>query len=154
VPPEARRREAEHRLRVRRRVVRVGVLVLVIAAAAVAFAITQSGGGAPGRKATAPRVQTSALPTVQVAVLNAGSQQGAAKTLGDQLRGEHVNIGTVGNVVQARPAGLSILYAPGQIAQASRLARVLSAQRPTIAPIDPATAAVAGSGAQLVVVIG
>jgi LCP family protein required for cell wall assembly len=154
VPPEARRREAEHRLRVRRRVVRVGVLVLVIAAAAVVFAITQSGGGAPGRKATAPRVQTSALPTVQVAVLNAGSQQGAAKTLGDQLRGEHVNIGTVGNVVQARPAGLSILYAPGQIAQASRLARVLSAQRPTIAPIDPATAAVAGSGAQLVVVIG
>jgi hypothetical protein len=45
------------------------------------------------------------------------------------------------------------MYAQGQNEQAQRLARLLSAQRPTVAPLDPATAAAAG-GAQLVVVIG
>jgi LCP family protein required for cell wall assembly len=154
VPPEVRRREAEHRLTVRRRVVRLGALAAVIAIAAVAFVVAGGGGSAPSRKPATPRVQAGPPPTVPVGVLNAGAQQGAAKTLADQLRGEHVNIGTVGNVTEARPPGVEILYAPGQNAQASRLAKLLSARAPTVAPIDPSAAAAAGSSAQLVVVIG
>jgi LCP family protein required for cell wall assembly len=154
VSPEVRRREARRRSVGRRRALQLGALLMVIVAAAVAFVIAESGGSAPVRKGAATRVQAPALPTVPVAVLNAGSQQGAAKTFADELRGKHVNVGTVGNVTEARPAGVEILYAPGQNAQASRLAQLLSAHRPTVAPIDPATVAAAGNGAQLVVVIG
>ncbi len=153
VPPEVRRREAEHRLTVRRRAVRLGVLVAVIAAAAVAFVITQSGGSAPSRKSTPPRFQATALPTVQVAVStrapSRGRQRpsetnfGASMERGDGWeRRAGASRGAI-DLVRTRTerAGLA--------ARASALGAAADHRTD-----DPATAAAAGSGAQLVVVIG
>jgi hypothetical protein len=147
-------REERHRSGGRKRTLYLGLALFVIAAGAVAFVLATSGGGSAKHSSRPAQAQTPALPTVPVAVLNAGTQQGAAKTLADQLRGEHVNIGSVGNLVEARPPGMQILYAPGQSAQASRLAHLLSSHQPVVAAIDPATSAAVGSGAQLVVVVG
>jgi hypothetical protein len=126
----------------------------VIAGGVAAFVIAEGGGSAPTRARKPARVHPLGPPTVQVAVLNAGTQQGAAGALATQLRGEHVNVGTVGNVSGAKQSGLVIMYSPGQNAQAQRLAQLLSFRHPTVAAIDPATAAAAGTGTQLVVVIG
>ena len=147
---EARRHTAP-----RRRGVWLAVLAAVICAGAAVFVITRHGGTVAHKPAShAVSGQPAGPPTVQVAILNAGTQQGAASTLATQLRGEHVSVGAVGNVAGGQQSGVTIQYAPGQAAQAERLARLLSAQRPTLAPLSPATAAAAGSGAQLVVVIG
>ena len=89
-----------------------------------------------------------------MAVLNAGSQQGAAETLATQLRSAHVSVGTVTNLTASRPAGLQILTPRARAPRRARLASLLASQHPTIAPIDPTAAAAAGSSAQLVVVIG
>jgi hypothetical protein len=45
------------------------------------------------------------------------------------------------------------MYAPGDQRQAQRLARLMSSRSPVIDPMDPVTAAAAGNGAALVVVI-
>jgi hypothetical protein len=73
--------------------------------------------------------------------------------LAGQLRADRVSISEVGNVTETRPPGLEILYSPGESAQAARLARLLGGRSSTVAPIDPVTAAAAGSGARLVVLI-
>ena len=153
VPADDRRREPGPRSVGGKRALFHGVLVAAICAGAAAIVIAQSGGGSPGR-AHHPAAAPAQAPTVQVAVLNASSQQGAAKAIADQLRGRRVNVGAVGNLSEARPAGLEIMYAARQGAQATRLAQLLASQHPVVAPIDTATAAAAGSGAQLVVVIG
>jgi hypothetical protein len=56
-------------------------------------------------------------------------------------------------VTDTLPPGLEVLYAPGQRAQAMRVARLFSNRAATVGPIDPVIAAVAGTGAQVVVVI-
>jgi hypothetical protein len=93
------------------------------------------------------------VPTLPVAVLNASTAPSAARRLADQLIRVGVRIGTVGNLVEARPPGLWVLYAPGARDQAVRLAHVLSGRTPTIEPIDPAAQAASGH-ASLAVVIG
>jgi hypothetical protein len=60
----------------------------------------------------------------------------------------------VGNVPPPRPAGVQVLYAPGERVQARRLAALLAKRSPTIAPIDPVAAGAAGPNAKLAVVIG
>jgi hypothetical protein len=154
VPADDRRREPGRRSVGGRRAVYLGVLVAVICAGVAAIVIASSGGGSPDRAHHPAQAPAPAAPTAQVAVLNASSQQGAAKALANQLRGRRVSVGAVGNLAEARPAGLQIMYAPGQSAQATRLAQILASQHPVVAPIDTATAAAAGNGAQLVVVIG
>jgi LCP family protein required for cell wall assembly len=154
VPADDRRHEPARRSLGGKRALYLGVLVAAICAGAAAIVIAQRGGGSPARAHHPAQAQAPAAPTAQVAVLNASAQQGAAKTLADQLRGRRVSVGAVGNLSEARPPGLQIMYAPGQSAQATRLAQLLASQHPVVAPIDTATAAAAGSGAQLVVVIG
>jgi hypothetical protein len=95
-----------------------------------------------------------ALPSVPVAVLNATSVGGAAARLSRTLESQGIKVSGVGNVTGPRPAGVQILYAPGDRSQARRLASVLAAQKPTVAPIDPEAAGAAGNGAKLAVVIG
>jgi hypothetical protein len=88
-----------------------------------------------------------------VSVLNATAMPGAAHQLAVQLRADRVTVSRVGNVVETRPPGLEVLYEPGDRDQALRLARLLSGRSPTVAPIDPVSAAAAGSRAGVVVVI-
>jgi hypothetical protein len=92
-------------------------------------------------------------PTVPVVVLNATPTVGAAGKLASQLRSDRVSVAETGNVTETRSPGIAILYAPGERAQAARLVRLLAARSPSLAPIDPASAAAAGSGAKLVVLI-
>lgn len=93
-------------------------------------------------------------PSVPVVVLNATAVAHAADKLSLTLRAHGARIAGVGNVPGPRPAGLQILYAPGQRTQALRLAALLAKRSPSIAPIDPVTAGAAGPHARLVVVIG
>jgi hypothetical protein len=64
-----------------------------------------------------------------------------------------VRVDQVANVLDSGAPGLSILYVPGSQPQATRLAHMLAPKPATIAPIDPAVQAAAGSGAKLAVVI-
>lgn len=94
-----------------------------------------------------------AVPTVPVAVLNATSTQGAAGRLARQLQSRGVKITAIGNLIEPRRPGLWILYAPGARTQAARLARLLTARAPAIAPIDPVEQAAAGTDTKVVAVI-
>ena len=145
--------------RTRRRGLVLACLVVAAAAAAGGLSVFLStvGGSAhtlPARHATpaAARkdVDVSAVP---VAVLNATSTPGAASQLARRLRSDGIGIGAVGNLAESRPPGLWILYTPGERNQAARLAHLLRAQAPTIAPIDPVAQAAAGSATALAVVI-
>ena len=154
---DVRRDQVRRRSLGRRRTLHLAIVAVALCAAAVAFVLIESGGGSsprPAQRSHPAKVQPTGPPTVPVAVLNAGTQQGAAETLATQLRSAHVSVGTVTNLTASRPAGIQILYASGQSAQATRLASLLVSQHPTIAPLDATAAAAAGSGAQLVVVIG
>ncbi len=152
-------RWSENRSTYRRPVLRTpgGIVatLVVIAVVAVAAVMLLSRGGHAGTSATHRNAGKAAalLPTVPVAVLNATPTAGAAHQLAVQLQSDRVSVSTVGNVVNSRPPGVEILYAPNQRAQAQRVARLLSARSPTVAPIDPMSAAAAGSGAQVVVEI-
>jgi LCP family protein required for cell wall assembly len=145
------------RRRIRPSVVLGGVLILV-AGAALGLALTLAGSRVYHSATHHPRKKHSAhaltAPSVPVVVLNSTSVAHAADKLSLSLRAQGANIAGVGNVPGPRPAGLQILYAPGQRTQAERLAALLVRRSPSIAPIDPVTAGAAGAGAKLVVVIG
>jgi LytR cell envelope-related transcriptional attenuator len=91
---------------------------------------------------------------VPVAVLNATSATGVARSLAQQLHPQGVTIATVGNLGSGRPPGWEILYAPGAQNQATRLAALLASHSPTVGPMDATTSAAAGTAARLVVIIG
>ena len=126
---------------------------LLLVGAVAAGAVLATGGGNGAARHRTARKPSPPLPTVPVAVLNATPTAGAAHQLAVQLQGDRVSVSTVGNVVESRPPGVEVLYAPDQLAQAQRVARLLSAHSPTVAPIDPVNAAAAGSSARVVVVI-
>jgi hypothetical protein len=134
-----------------------GVLILV-AGAGLGVALTFAGSRVvhsnhhPRHKRRIPGALTP--PSVQVAVLNATAVPHAADQLSISLRSRGVRIAGVGNVTGQRPAGLQILYTPGNHLQAERLAALLAKRSPSISPIDPAAAGAAGPAAKLVVVIG
>jgi LCP family protein required for cell wall assembly len=134
---------------VRNRILVGAVVLVLVAVGAVGIYLNVSGGHAV-RHLRRPVV---AAPTVPVAVLNATSTQGAAAKLARQLRGHHVKVGRVGNLSEALPHGLLILYSPGNAAQAGVLARTLSSQHPKVEPINPVAQAAAGHSAGLVVVV-
>jgi hypothetical protein len=130
----------------------LGLLAIGGVAAIAIIALSAGGtGGAPARNH--PVKAAPAVPTVRVSVLNATAMPGAAHQLAVQLRADRVTVSRVGNVVETRPPGLEVLYEPGDRDQALRLARLLSGRSPTVAPIDPVSAAAAGSRAGVVVVI-
>jgi LCP family protein required for cell wall assembly len=149
-------RTYRHRAPLRRPGVLVPVLA-IIAAAAVAAALLVSHGGKAGTTPAARRAaaahKAATIPTVPVVVLNASTTVGAAGNLAAQLRADRVSVSQVGNVTETRPPGTEVLYAPGQRAQATLVARLLGSRTPTLSPIDPVTAAAAGSGAPVVVLI-
>jgi LCP family protein required for cell wall assembly len=135
---------------VRTRLLAGTIAVLLVAIGAVGIYLNVSGGHAV-RHLRRPLV---AVPTVPVAVLNATSTRGAAAKLAAQLRRRKAKVSRVGNLSEALPPGLLILYSPGNAAQAAVLARSLSSQHPKVEPINPVAQAAAGRDARVAVVIG
>jgi polyisoprenyl-teichoic acid--peptidoglycan teichoic acid transferase len=131
--------------------------ILVVTGVVVVGAVLLGGSGQVSPSGSAGRRASSArggLPNVPVAVLNATSTPGAAGGLAQRLRARGVRIAAVGNLAEATRPGLSILYSPGTRAQAARLARLLPAPAPALAPIDGLARAAAGRTARVVAVIG
>jgi hypothetical protein len=128
------------------------VLALAGGGAAAAVLITRHN-GQPRTVHRVKHVARPLIPTVPVVVLNATTVPGAAHKLALSLQADRIKVTGIGNLLETLPPGNEILYASGQRAQAQRLARLLGHQVATIAPIDPAIAGAAGSGARLVVVI-
>jgi polyisoprenyl-teichoic acid--peptidoglycan teichoic acid transferase len=144
------------RRRLRRSVV-AALLVAAVAGAGAAVVLVTQGGHA----SSAPTARhglagaggkTVQIPTVPVAVLNSSATAGAAHRMAQRLTADGVKTSTVGNLAEPRPAGLWVLYQPGEQPQAQRLAALLPGS-PKIAPVDPTAQAAAGSGAAIVVVI-
>ncbi len=130
-----------------------GTGALLLAGVGVFGIVINVQGTAPTVKHVRVRGALPTIPTVPVAVLNATSTPGAAARLAQQLRQRGVKVASVGNLTESRPPGLVILYAPGDRTQATILARMLTAQHPTVALIDPVAQAAAGTTARLAVVI-
>jgi len=138
------------RLRPRRPTLVAMGLAAVAAAGVLAVLLTSDGGHTPAVPRATVRNQAD-IPAVPAVVLNATSTKGAAGLLARQLRTDGVTIAAVGNLTEARPPGVWILYAPGQRDQALRVARLLARRTPRIAPIDPVTRTAAGSTAKVIV---
>ena len=142
------------RRRLRRSLVVAAVLAAVAGAGAAVVIVTQ--GRHASSTSTAPRGaggrKAAQIPTVPVAVLNSSATAGAAHRMAQRLTADGVKTSTVGNLAEPRPAGLWVLYQPGEQPQAQRLAALLPGS-PKVAPIDPTAQAAAGSGAAIVVVI-
>ncbi len=159
MPPMGSRPLSRYQSRGGRGKLLIALALLVIAAAAVAIVLLLSSrhssvGSSTGASRPASAAAAKPLvPTTPVTVLNSGSAQGAARNLAVSLRSQGVIVANTGNVTESRPPGVEVLYEPGQQPEAKELARLLSAQQVTVAPIDPVTAAAAGPSAQLVVVI-
>ncbi len=132
-----------------RTALRATLLVSTVGIAA-ALAVLELGGG---RSPAATRVVHRPQLRATVAVLNAGAVGGAAAKLAHSLQRRGVDVLGAANLNSAPPTGYQVLYAPGSRGQAVLLARLLSADNPTIAPIDPAAQAAAGVRAKLAVVI-
>ena len=159
LPPTPRSLEAleERRIAQRRNYRRkmivtavAGALVLVAGGVAAAEDLTGSG----TTRHLKPAQPVSTVPTVPVSVLNASSLIGAAGQLAQELHQRGVRVGTVANDPEPRQPGITIMYGSGELVQAHRLAKLMKALSPTLAPLDSTTTNAAGYGAKLVVVIG
>jgi hypothetical protein len=126
----------------------VGVGLVLVLVAAGAYAVVESGvfGQATKRRA-------HLLPTAPVVVLNGGQVPHAAHRLALTLTHRHVHVVATGNLGAPPPASYEVLYRPGGAEQARLLARLLKAQHPRIASLNPTTARAIGSTARLAVVI-
>ena len=133
----------------RTRALVMAIATVLVAVGAVGIYLNVSGGHAVRHV----QRRVAAVPSVPVAVLNATATQGAAAKLARQLRGRGVKVSTVGNLRESLPPGVWILYAPGNAAQASLLARSLASKHPAVEPINPVAQAAAGRSAQIAVVI-
>jgi hypothetical protein len=64
-----------------------------------------------------------------------------------------VKVAGTGNLAGSSPAGTEVQYAPGERAQATLLAHLLTSRSSTIVPLEPAAQAADGTAAPLVVLI-
>lgn len=107
-----------------------------------------SGGSGDGGDSSAPPIDPS---QVTVAVLNGTQVPGLAATIGDKVRGEGFQLGTVTNNFDQEKAESVVLYAPGAEPEAADVSRRLDiSQREAI---DAESQALAGD-ATVVVVAG
>ena len=129
------------------------VAVVLAAAAAGTWRRARAATRREYRLAASSRRSAERPPTVSVAILNASGQSGAAKTLAERLAAQRVDVTATGNVTESRAPGYWILYANGAKTQAEKLAAMLKARAPTLAPIDANAQAAAGPTARVVVLI-
>ncbi|MEA2250868.1 MAG: hypothetical protein QOG70_1110 [Solirubrobacteraceae bacterium] len=109
-------------------------------------------GAAERRRAAAPRRAVD-RGSVVVAVLNATTTPGVARTASDALTAAGFARGTVTNDGRTRSA-TRVLYAPGNRDGALAAAKVLRLRGGAVRSIDAATRALVGTGAGVVVSIG
>jgi hypothetical protein len=127
----------------------VVVLVAVALGAGAYFTLQSDAQGHPGKRHRRPQP----ILRTPVAVLNAGPVQGAARRLAVTLSHQRVRVVGTGNLRTSSPTRYEVLYTPGEAQQAQRLARLLKADHPRVAPIAAAAVRAAGRMPRLVVVI-
>jgi hypothetical protein len=92
--------------------------------------------------------------TVTVAVLNGTTTAGLASSLSSTLTSKGYHRGTVANAPTQQHARTIVAYTPGHRSAAAAVARSIGLGGTTVSPIDPATEAIAGPAAQVVVTVG
>jgi polyisoprenyl-teichoic acid--peptidoglycan teichoic acid transferase len=128
----------------RRGVLGAGVLVLV--AILVLAAVRLLAGGSSSSSASAG--------PVPVAVFNATSMPGAAHAVAVTLKANHLRVGRVGNIKNARLGhGAYVLYPPGAKGQANQVAGLIGSLSPTVTPIQPQLQATLGQHGEIVVLL-
>jgi hypothetical protein len=89
-----------------------------------------------------------------VAVFNATNAPGAAHAIVATLRANHVHVGKVASIKNARLGrGAFVLYPPGSERQARDLARLIANLSPTVAPIEPQVENAVGRRGQIVILL-
>ncbi len=114
--------------------------------------IVVAGGAAFGIYTLRGRVFASSRP-LAVAVFNATSTPGAAHSIADQLKVNHVQLGRIGNINANLGTGVYVLYPPGAQAQARRVAKLMLNRSPTVEPIEPDVQNAVGQHNEIVIVI-
>jgi hypothetical protein len=87
-----------------------------------------------------------------VAVFNATSTPGAAHGIADRLRAGRVRPGEIGDINADLGSGVYVLYPSGAQAEARRVARLIPAPTPTVAPLQPQVQNTIGKHKEIVVI--
>jgi hypothetical protein len=153
------------RARARRGAALGGVLLALVAAGAgVAAAVSSTGDDRPHGAPAAPPANTmTTTPDAPrrgrpdgplVAVLNGTARPGLARGVATRLQKAHFAMGNVTNASDRFHSATLALYAPGHRAQAVNAALALGLSGAAVQPVDSGSRALAGPGAEVVVVVG
>jgi hypothetical protein len=97
---------------------------------------------------------TAGAGPVPVAVFNATSTPGAAQAIAVTLKANHLRVGKIGNIKNARLAqGAYVLYPPGDKRQANEVASLIGSLSPTVTPIQPQLQTTLGQHNEIVVLL-
>ena len=128
------------RPRLRRGFIAAGAVV--IAAAAIVLGVEHL------------RASSAPAPTaVPVAVLNARSSPAAAHRVAARLQAARIRVVAVGDIRAGLGPGTYVLYPPGALAEAQRVARGLAGPSPIVEPIQPQVQAAVAHRNEIVVVL-
>jgi LCP family protein required for cell wall assembly len=128
----------------RRGVLGAGVVVLVAILVLAGVRLLAGGSSSPSAGAG----------PVPVAVFNATSMPGAAHAVAVTLKANHLRVGRVGNIKNARLGqGTYVLYPPGAKRQANQVAGLIGSLSPTVTPIQSQLQATLGQHGEIVVLL-
>ncbi len=119
----------------------IAVVVTLIVAGAVYEIRSPSSSSRPGGYA------------IPVAIFNASSSPDAAHRVADTLNGDHVRLGTVGNIHSNLGPGAFVLYPPSAQREAQQVARLLPMVSPRVTPIQPQVQSAIGRQDEIVVLL-
>jgi hypothetical protein len=104
-----------------------------------------------GSGSSSPSAGASPVP---VAIFNATSTPGAASAIAVTLKANHLRVGKIANIKNARLAkGAYVLYPPGAKAQANDVARLIGSLSPSVTPIQPQLQTTLGQRDEIVVLL-
>jgi polyisoprenyl-teichoic acid--peptidoglycan teichoic acid transferase len=128
----------------RRGVLAAGVVPVVAILVFAGVRLLGSGSSSPG---------TGSGP-VAIAVFNATSMPGAARAIAVTLEANHLRVGRIGNIKNARLAqGAYVLYPPGAKHQAEKVASLIPSLSPSVTPIQPQLQTTVGQHDEIVVLL-
>jgi hypothetical protein len=91
---------------------------------------------------------------VPIAVFNATNMPGAAQAIAVTLKANHLHVGRIASIKNARLAqGAYVLYPPGAKQQAEEVASLIPSLSPTVAPIQPQLQTTVGEHEEIVVLL-